>query len=161
MLASYISSISPSHAGQTKNLQTSFANSCLKHAAKLPHKKQRPFRNIAHRYLSKTEVEQKLPTPKWKIVYKKSFVGVGETGGDDPDNDGSIYTAESGRDIIVGDRYTVIDASFEVWVRGDWHKYPKGHRLPVKEIRPGNNVAFRSEKGKSFTVVVERLLKKA
>lgn len=121
-----------------------------------PKKERRKYVDEAKKYLTQKDIDTVIPPPGWKTVYKKTFVGVGYTGGDDPDNDGSIYTAEAGKDFKVGDRYTVVDTDFEVWRNGGWKKYPKGKWLDVIKIQRGEHETFRNEKGKKFTVVVQR-----
>ena len=93
----------------------------------------------------------------WKPVYQKTFVGVGYSGGSEKKyNDGGIWTAKCGRDVLRGDRITVIDSNFEHWYDGGWKKYLKEKKLDVYKIQLGDYLTFRNEKGKKFTVVVER-----
>jgi len=122
-----------------------------------PKEERKGYVDEAKKYLAQKDIDKVIPPPGWKTVFKKTYIGVGYTGGDDPDNDGSIYTAKGGKDIQLGDRYTVIDTDFEVWYDGGWNKYPKGHWLPVKVVmKPSDDITFRLEKGKKFTVEVQR-----
>jgi tetratricopeptide (TPR) repeat protein len=116
-------------------------------------------KNEAKKLLSKEEYEKEFPPPSWKTVYSKTFVGVGFTGGDDKkDNDGSIFTAMAEKDVIIGDRVTVIDSDFEIWDRGAWQKCQSGEWITVNTIQTDKNITVRNDKGKKFTVVVQRFM---
>lgn len=156
-LLSMARSYDPSLIEQIKAAEVSYGHNLLEIAKAKPKEHRKKYIDEAKNYLRQKDIDAVFPPPTWKTVFSKTYTGVGHTGGDDPDNDGSIYTAEFGKDVFVGDRYTVIDADFEVWNEG-WYKYPKRHRLPVNTIEPGRNLTFRNGKGKHFTVVVERFM---
>lgn len=117
-----------------------------------------PKRGISFDFFKKEPPPPPPPPPTWKTVFEKEYVGVGYAGGDEPKyNDGGIKTAIHGQDIFIGDRCTVIDSDFELWIDGVWKSYPKGYRIVAQQIEPGKRLVFRNSKGKPFTVVVERL----
>ncbi len=88
-------------------------------AKEKPKKDHRSYVNEALKYLSQKDVDEVFPPPTWQTIFLKQYTGVGKTGGDDPKyNDGGINTFKTNRDAFIGDRYTVIDANFEVWVNG-------------------------------------------
>ena len=158
-LLSMACSYDPSLMEQIKAVQVNYGHNLLKIAKAKPKEHRKKYIDEAKKYLSQKDIDAVFPPPTWKTVFSKTYTGVGYTGGDDPKyNDGGIWTAKSGKDVFVGDRVTVIDADFEIWINGGWAKYPKGHRVPVKRIKPGHHTTFRIEKGKGFTVVVERFM---
>lgn len=97
------------------------------------------------------------PPKKWKTVYRKTFVGVGNTGGDNPKyNDGGLATAVFGKDLEKGHKYTVVDSDFEVWRSGGWKKCRKGVWLTVAAGKPGKKLYIRNKKGIKFSLVVQK-----
>ena len=153
MAVKYNASLSQSKEDITKE----YGEKLLATAKDKPKNGRRKYVDEAKKYLAQQDIDAVLPPPGWKTVFKKTFVGVGHTGGDDKKyNDGGIWTAKGGRDVLRGDRITVIDSNFEYWYDGGWNKYSKGERKTIYKIQQGNNQTFRNEKGKKFTVVVER-----
>lgn len=93
----------------------------------------------------------------WREVYRQTFTGVGYTGGDfTSHNQGGIKTIRSGNDIQIGDRFTVINSDFELWINGRWQHYRKGEWIYVEKMNPGKFQAIRKKEGELFTVIVQR-----
>ena len=91
----------------------------------------------------------------WKTVFSKEYVGVGFTGGDDPDNDGTLYTAKFGKDILIGDKIiveTYRNKNIEVWC-GGWKKY---HSPIINQAGTKGYFCVRAPKGIKFKVIIKR-----
>lgn len=147
----------PSLRQDMERICRAYGEKLLALAKEKPKNERERYVNEAKKYLNQKDIDAVFPPPGWKTVYKKTFIGVGYTGGDDDKyNDGGKWTAKDGRDIMRGDRITVIDSDFEIWYGGGWKKHTKGEWVTIYKTQSGNNQTFRNEKGKKFTVVVQR-----
>jgi tetratricopeptide (TPR) repeat protein len=155
-LGAFVMSIDRSSEAKVRQAQNDYANKCLDKGQALGRKNGKAYIQEASLFIGKDEVEKKVPS--WVEVYRKTFVGVGNTGGDWPNtrNDGGLQATKMGEDILGGDRFTVIDCDFEVWRDGSWRKFQQGEWLTVGKIQNGLFQAFRNGEGKKFTIVVQR-----
>ena len=99
-----------------------------------------------------------LPPPTWKTVFQKKYFGIGYTGGDDPDNDGTIYTLENGNDGEYGDESKASWEKAEVWYSGRWDKIKdESFTFLNKLSKKGARLSVRAPKDEEFTIKVQRL----
>ena len=158
-LFSFAKASDSSLSADIRETQLSYGNFMLEVANSKPKPERKKYINEANKYLSQSKIDKVSPPSPWQTVYKRTFVGVGNTGGDEPEyNDGGIFTAKNGIDTKKGDRYTVVDTNFELWLDGKWKKFARGHWVMVKDIEQVLDLTFRNSKGQKFTVVVQRYI---
>lgn len=145
-------------ANEINQITTAYGKRLLETAKNRPKGERRRYIDEAKKYLPQNEIDAVIPPPGWSEVYRKSFVGVGFTGGDEPkDNDGTVHTAKFGENIKIGDKIIVetYGNNIEVWNRNKWMKYEDPI---INQAGTSGYFVARAVKGKKFIVVVERYI---
>ncbi len=119
---------------------------------------RRRYKQEAERYIkNKAEIKKAFPEFGWHEVARKTIVGVGYKGGDEPKyNDGGLNSFMSGRDYSPGDRLIIIGKTAEYWT-GSWIKVNGKVVFTIPIItHKGECFSVRAAKGDEITVILEK-----
>jgi len=141
-----------------KKITREYGEKLLDIAKDKPKKERKKYVDEAKKYLTQEDINVVLPPPTWKTVFQKKYFGIGYTGGNDPDNDGTMYTLENGKDCEYGDEITISGENAEVWYSGRWDKIKDESFTFVNKLsKKGARLSVRAPQGEEFTIKVQRL----
>ena len=127
-----------------------------------PKNERRRYVDEAKKYLTQQDVDAVFPPPGWKTVFKKEYSGIGFKGcsgckDDDNYDDGTVLTAENGKDYKYGDKIIVKGKNAEYYYEGGWKKIKNGVFTNINKSRTvGNQLGIKAPNGEKVVIEVQR-----
>jgi hypothetical protein len=113
---------------------------------------RRGIKEQSLRYMSKGIVDQIVPPPVWKTVFKEEYAGKGMN-----DEDGVIMAPRFGTDVKAGDRIMVSGKEFQFFEDG-WKTHRGSFETISRSPAIGKIVGIRANRGERVTLEVQRTI---
>ena len=112
------------------------------------------LRSEAARYVSGETIESVFPSPSWKTIESRSYIGKGLSEGNDPQY--HLPTVRFGQTAARGDKLVVeTDGKFKIWDAG-WEEHESRCELIVRNPIAGDYFYVQAKKDRRIVVTVQR-----
>jgi len=112
------------------------------------------LKSEASRYVDPETVESVFPSPSWKTIVTRSYIGKGV--GKSNESEYQLPTVRFGKTVLQGDKLVVVaDGRFKIWDAG-WEEHQSRCELIVRNPIAGDFFYVQAEEDRRIVVSVQR-----